>query len=376
MKALQVWLPHLGYSVGLSGVARDIRRAYEAWTPPPDVMFLLPGLEEPAGWSQKVHSADHTFGAIGAEYEETVAIGHVGANGIIFAPLERALHGHDVGSLLTRWLNLELTEARITAPFPIEATIPDLEGGRIVRDDRGIRYTIKTVAAEGQVLPISVLSSTDDKREIEFRWPPERDWPGSVYPDAESTEASHSVDDDRAAVLIRWPPPFDRLFGHLSAFDVLQAFSRMRSIAQLPDQTRALSDAKTMASGYVSDGFSTRLRASFLPLALQVNRPGEPLLSFWEGLGIHARTFEEALKSPKLIELVPVTRVWGGIGLLWALLIDRLEAALAVRTCACGTILRGRRKVCGPADNVDCYRARRNKTKRQSRGRSRPARST
>lgn len=124
-----------------------------------------------------------------------------------------------------------------------------------------------------------------------------------------------------------------------------------------------------MAGAYVSDGFSTRLRASFLPLAMQVHRADEPLRPFWETFGITARTLEEALRSEKLNELVPVTRAWGGIGLLWALLIDRLEAALAIRTCECGTILRGRRKVCGPDDNVDCYRARRSEDKRRSRNR-------
>jgi hypothetical protein len=378
MKPLQVWLPRLGRSVGLSQVARDVRRAYEEWQPRDDLMFMTPGLHKTERWTHEINGHTIVVRAIPAEHEDAIGIGHVGANGRIFAPFE-PIHGLRAADLLDAWLKFDIRRSRLTVPFDVNAMVPHVVDGRVARASEGIEYEKKSIPLKGYVFPIVPLGSPDGRREIEIRWPPpEPDWPRTVHPDAESEEALIRIEDmeqaKNTALMVTWPHPFDHLFGWLGGLDVLKAHATMRSLVKSRDQVDALAKAKTRAAGYLSEGYSTRWHTSFWPDALQVHRDGEPIRPFWEGYGIKATTFKEAGLSEKLDELVPVTRAWGGLGLLWALLIERLESAQSVRTCPrCGTVVSGRRRECGPLDNAECYRKRRAETKRRSRTRLREA---
>jgi hypothetical protein len=67
---------------------------------------------------------------------------------------------------------------------------------------------------------------------------------------------------------------------------------------------------------------------------------------------------------------IDVRRVWGPIGLLWALLIDRLEKGKPALQCdRCGRPLEGtrRKRLCGPRDDPKCYKARRAEDRRRER---------
>src|SRR5262249_44054676 len=65
-----------------------------------------------------------------------------------------------------------------------------------------------------------------------------------------------------------------------------------------------------------------------------------------------------------------VGRAWSPLGLLWALLLDELENAPALGTCLrCSRQIQGtrRKRYCSPADNPECYRARRAAAKLRER---------
>jgi hypothetical protein len=385
MKPLQVWLPWLGASVGAPVVSRDIQRAFREWSGH-DVLYLLPGLRDPERWQLPMGNAWMRCGAVPAEHQDAITIFHVGPNGYVFAPFHpRALHGYAVGDLLNRWLNLKVDQIRMLAAVPIVVAFPGVAKGKVARRGKKVGYErVSARPAPGPAFPMDVVGDADDGVEIIFRWPPEDTGLPSVHPDAESTEIAGNrisldingtpgvIDVDTGEwnphIMFVWPEPFDQMIGPLAGFDPFHAREAMRSVATMKDRAAALAKAKTLATPYVSPGVSTCERAQFWPTALQVHRPGEEFKAFWEPLGIDARTFEDALGSKKLWESIPVVRAWGGIGLMWALLIERLESEVPIRVCPrCGTFLGGRRKVCGKEDNPACLKGRRAEDQRRSR---------
>jgi len=386
MNPLQVWLPWLGYGVGFPEVSRDVRRAQSAWDGH-DVIYLLPDLRAPARWTLNVEERAIRSGAIPAEHLDGVTIFHVGANGYVFAPYHpRVLHGHIISDLLTRWLNIDVAAVRIAVLVPIELTVPDVVDGNLCWKDGRLRYEILPIrVSPGPAFPMEVLSESDSSRTVGFRWPPEDHGPQTMHPDAESAAATAprvaadldgvpgALDPETGQwhphILFLWPPPFDQLLGPLAGFDVLQALAAMRSIAADGNPTAALARARALAADYLSAGHSTLGHTTFWPTVVQVERPDESIRAFWETLGIKAGSIEEATADEKLSRQVPVVRAWGGLGLLWALLIERLESATPIRSCTrCGRFLGGRRKVCGKYDDPDCYQARRSADQRRSRG--------
>lgn len=65
-----------------------------------------------------------------------------------------------------------------------------------------------------------------------------------------------------------------------------------------------------------------------------------------------------------------VTRVWGAVGLFWALLIDELENSRGLRTCRyCGRLLKGKgdKEYCGPNDDPECHKASGRNARRRQR---------
>jgi hypothetical protein len=73
------------------------------------------------------------------------------------------------------------------------------------------------------------------------------------------------------------------------------------------------------------------------------------------------------------LDVVPVCRSWGLRGLLWAVLIDRLEQQRPFNVCRCGTLLLPPRTRCTRQDNLDCAklqeRERTHRSRRMREGR-------
>ena len=60
----------------------------------------------------------------------------------------------------------------------------------------------------------------------------------------------------------------------------------------------------------------------------------------------------------------------GALGLMWALLLDRLKASQSFQFCErCGQLISGKadKRFCSEEDNAECYRARKRDDKRRSR---------
>jgi hypothetical protein len=370
-------------------VSRDARRAYAAWQTEAAI-FLLPSLATTERWGQKTPDGRSVarVAAIQAEHPDALNVLHVGANGYVFAPFDfPALAGRRINHLLTDWLNLDMRSVRILPAVPLEVLLPDVVDGRVSRDAHHIRFVVRRFRIEpGPAYPMEVLGKSADGVEVGFRWPPNESFPPTVHPDPES--AAHIAPREQFDIaglpgaldsqtgewnphlLFIWPAPFGRLLGPLAGFDAFAALASMRAVAAQSevDPDGALATARTHAADYLSEGHSALFFTRFMPDALQVARPDEPLKPFWEKYGIKARTDAEALRSPKMDEPVPVLRVWGGIGLLWALLIDRLESKRPIRSCPrCGHFLKGRRKLCGKDENLVCFNERRAEDQRRSR---------
>ena len=148
----------------------------------------------------------------------------------------------------------------------------------------------------------------------------------------------------------------------------------MRQIAEQSgrDLERALQKAKENAGSYLSQGRSslewTWLRPTYLA-------GGEKAVVFEaEDFNIQGSSLDELLKHRefrrRMSEAVSVRRVWGPLGLLWELLIQRLEDGQRFGSCEkCGRMIDGRKgkKFCGSEDNPECFRGRRASDQRKSR---------
>jgi hypothetical protein len=56
---------------------------------------------------------------------------------------------------------------------------------------------------------------------------------------------------------------------------------------------------------------------------------------------------------------VEITRAWGMVGLFWALVLEELKKGRPHTCERCQRPLEGRKKFCGPKDDLSCYRNRR-----------------
>jgi hypothetical protein len=234
---------------------------------------------------------------------------------------------------------------------------------------------------------MAVVLHDNQSGSFELRWPPE-DWePATVHPDAEAAERSvragyeafgvqGAVDVKTGAwnphLLVYWQPPFDALFRAASGLDPFHAHAQMRAVVQqaTSDPAGALAAARARASPYLAEGDASLAVAALGPRAVELHRADEPMTvrPFWESYGIIAESAPKAFASPEAQCRVPVTRTWGGIGLLWALLIARLEEARTMPVCErCGKTLAGNKKFCDQTDDPACYAARRAQDQRLSR---------
>jgi len=387
MRPLQLWMPLLGPSVGLSSVRRDVHAAYETWRGDHTV-FLLPDLRAPTRWTQCDGPGlpPYQVLALPAEHLDRVDVYHVGDHGQV-AGVAAAWRFPDgtVTGLLHAWLNIDIRRARLHAPGrPVEFAVPRVTRGKVdFRKDGGVVYGKAVIRIPGHDVPIEINDRR--RRSITFRWPPKGLHLHTLHPDAETVEFEASpmpsggrkrryARQRHAALCLAWPEPFENLLSPLAVLDPLQALGRMRTVIRevAANAAGAVQAALAQSDDYVTNGQTTVEFAKFWPAYAAARRFGEPLRPFWTFLGIEAATLGGALAAPQLQAAVPIRRAWDGIGLLWALLLDELEVRPGPRFCElCRSLIRGHgnARFCTRDENPGCFRQRRKIDRQRERSR-------
>jgi hypothetical protein len=109
------------------------------------------------------------------------------------------------------------------------------------------------------------------------------------------------------------------------------------------------------------------------PLLLKESEQ-DALVAIYARYGKEVYSLEQVYKNEKLRQHLstpmPVLRAWGVPGLMWALLVDRLQGAQPYRTCKrCGKLIagRGHKLYCSAVENPECFQDRKAEDKRRSR---------
>jgi hypothetical protein len=356
MRPLQVWLPMLGPSLGFPEVQRDRQRAQEAWCGE-QVVWLTPGLKEPVRWREG--GCAHL--AVDAEYLDCVHIFHVGASGYVWGPAsELRFPGGTVNGLLQAWCNIDKVGGVTYHPAPtkIPWRVPHMQS------DQSIAYVEGIIrVAPGATVPLSRIDA--ERRSCTICWPPEGH-PSPVSLDAESW-ALHGKGGVATGiqVLLERPSPLQPLASLMSGLDDLYAQSKMVEVIRKypggPD--RVWLEAKAAADPYITPGQTTQLFSRILPTLVQEGEDG--VVDELSGLAKQDfRSLHEAQRSAAWQQVitrpVPILRVWGAVGLFWALLLEKLERD-GIRCCPlCGRIIEGsaQKTYCGPEDDEACFKAR------------------
>lgn len=346
LKAIQLWLPAIDCGMETPPSRRDAAvGSFLGWWAH-DHVWWLTTLREQRSWRDAM---GHHL-AVPAYQSEHITVIHIGTNGYAYGRgVLTVFPEKRLGTILDDWLHADALGLirEVRAPESIAGTLPRFG------EDGGVSYAEQTFPVE-TIVPAGASP----------QWIV---WDRQLQP--------------------FFPPFTDHLpLRHLAA---------MRTTAQeaSADPDAALRKATALASPYVQEGHSTAELAWFLPRAVERSQSdglrwvGEELIRRKLELGeAFSRSFteynlrdmaaiDEMLASPGwrqfLRQQVPVRRVWGPIGLFWALLLDDLEnrrTSTAVCT-RCGRLLTGKRgkQLCGPKDDPDCHRERRTEDQRRSR---------
>jgi hypothetical protein len=157
--------------------------------------------------------------------------------------------------------------------------------------------------------------------------------------------------------------------------DIAHEWREMRQVAcqSNTDLTGALLAAKNNADKYISEGVTPQECTWYWPTFLS---GGEKAVLFQadDRFGIQASSLAELQKREdfrkRLLEPVNVQRVWGPMGLLWALQIQELEDKRPTAVCTrCGGSITGKvgKKYCSQKENRRCFKDRRAGDQRKSR---------
>jgi hypothetical protein len=381
MKALQVWLPALGPSLGHAFVRRDAHRAFAAWQGEHTV-YLVPGLRERCRYAEADESggeADESRGerqvlVIPAAHLDRLDVFHVGQNGYVWGPAaHERFPDRQVAGLLKGFLSEDfLQDVSLSVPGVVsQLKVPSVSDGHVQFEGGHVVYEYKPFFELGHVLPIEAI---DKSGSFTLGWPPRGLGCPPIDPDAESCDSSHQRPDDLAGrACLRWGLPFKRLFTLTTGLDELVARIEMQEIMRLEDRDLALHRAREALSPFASEATTPVELIKFWPAYAQALQPNEPLRPFWEEFGVNARCLEEARSAGKLREPRRVLRVWGGLGLLWALLLGDLERGVHFCT-RCGSPLRRQGRHCTLKDNPECFRAGRAAVRRAQRAQTSGAR--
>jgi hypothetical protein len=358
MEPLQLWLPVLGGSLGYREVRDDVERAYRAWQGETTV-WLLPELERQVRWVEG--PARHV--AIPATHLDRVDVYHIGDSGYVWGPASALrFPTGNVDGLLQAWLHV----GRLgglgfhLAPERIPWRSPRL------RDD-SLEYVQGTV----RLLPGATITLTQlEEQRFTCQWRPQGH-AAPVFPDVESSgsyQALEPVPPHGLSLLPEWPAPLQGVASLMSGLDEVCGQGLMAAIARQAhhDPEGALKRARDEAGPYVRmDGSTTEGLRWVLPTAVHLSMLARDndstMVARLVAEGAQDRfRFRDPVDAKAVMDrLVPITRAWGMLGLLWALLLEELEAKRLHVCRRCGWILKGKRskQSCDRKDNPDCYRA-------------------
>ena len=360
MMPIQLWLPTVYGGIARPELRRDMHRMFRAWDGE-DLMWTVPGWTGPRNW---LHGSTRV-GCLAGESYECVDVMHVGNKGTIVGSRAAAFPNSSVNGLLDAWLQFESLglspfepdeRSYIKIPHPVEG---------------GVLTKLKPNFAN--VLPFTRVGANHT---VDAQWPPTADAPSTVSPEMESASAPVPTPPKSTLPLrVTWAAPFKELKPLMSTMDDLYARDRMRSIAEMStaNEAGARAQATIEARDWLSEGQSTVERAWLQPIVSEEGEMGA-LIAIASRFGVEANSLEDAFANAslrkQLDQHMPVRRAWGIPGLMWALLLDRLNASQPFRHCKrCGRLISGKadKRFCAERDNSECYRARKREDKRRSR---------
>jgi hypothetical protein len=366
MTPIQLWLPTIQGGIARPELRRDMQRMFTAWTNE-DIMWTKPGWAGLPRWDQHPLLA----ACLNGETLECAEIHHVGEKGAIVGPRSELFPHRSVASLLDAWLNADFVRRiptdpdrtiELKVPYPIECTVA------LIWKKIALSFT--------NVLPITHLSETG----VAFaQWPPDPAMPTTISPELESALPMPSFSAPQGTLPVRfsWTAPFDQLQPLIVTSDDMYALAQMRRLAELSakDSRAARAQAEIEARQWLSEGEAPVDKAWLQPI-ISAKGEKDAVWAIEARFDIVANSLDQAYKNTWLREQLDrpatVRRAWGVPGLMWALLLDRLNAAQTFRACErCGRLISGKagKKFCSPTDDPDCYRARKKDDKRRTRSR-------
>lgn len=387
MRPVQLWLPLTLESPYLPEVQRDRERAFRAWNGE-NTVWLVPGTSASFRWREGPGGIARMV-AVDSERLDRLDVYHVLEDGTVWGAGagERFPNG-SVASLLSSALNLfDSSIIRCgAAPEEFVLEVPNLEEGKIKYiserlrlrplgfmplevDDSARRTTKSQWPIEGGTTP--TISPTQESREL--YGPLESDDSLNTLAPSYKSNKDHSI---RAAHLIlKMPPPFDKLMPLGAGDDELFQIRTMTSLAKrsVSNPLRALAEAREVSREFVSEGTTRWEMIHFFPILW--GRGADAALGLAEDqMDIEHNTLPQLMNDERwqaqLRTPVQVVRTWGITGLLWDLLIDALTTGCPFRACAnCGIVIhaiRGRTH-CLAQENPDCARSRNNVRQARSR---------
>lgn len=364
MTPIQLWLPRIHGGIASPRLRSDMHRMFRAWTRE-HVMWSVPGWNGPKNW----HKNEMCFGCVNGENYECTRILLVSKKGTVIGFGAADFPNISVNGLLDAWLNFRSVD---WVPCDRDEWIDEIVPRRV---DGGVTHVkARLRLAYGNVLPFTQVGP--DQKAV-AQWPPTPTSPSVVSPELESALAEPHDAPPTGTIPIRiaWPSPFEALLPLISFLDDLFARDQMRMIAEMSGSN--LSDARAQATNlaqdWLSEGRATRGRVWLTPIVHEEGEQGA-LFAIESQFGVSISSLDEVRKNKSLCEKLeqptPVQRVWGLPGLMWALLINRLNASLSFRHCQrCGRLISGKANkiFCSEEDNCECYRKRKRDDKRRSR---------
>jgi hypothetical protein len=328
MRALQLWLSSCDVSRAWSSLIWDMQRAFAEYDGESTIWFL-PWVDEVVRWEDPTIPRQEM--ALPAQYFNRVVIYHIGENRRVFGLGARQYFpsGRVDEDFLDSWLHMCEVGPVLTDRLPEAILLPELP---VIRDHEFVGYVQAVVYREW-----------DSSNQSAF------------YP----------------------PEPWAALFPFGVRQERLDELSFMVELARRnrDDLAGALRHASAASHLCISEGFTRQVRAWVIPIWLEEGVDG--VIDAMQRFNFNQtiRTGAEALISPEwwnmVTQPIAIRRVWGLFGLLWALLLERLELKRSFSLCErCQRLLPGARKrrFCSQAENKKCFNERRLEDKYRSLG--------
>lgn len=362
MTPIQLWLPTFFGGNARPELQRDMHRMFRARTTE-RVMWSVPAWMGSPRWTQ----GQEGVSCLNGDDLECVEILHIGEKGTVFGPNAGLFPDLSVTGLLDHWLKGDFVRVvEVNPDVPLRIKIPHPVNGGVALAEAEL-----PVPEEFYLPPFTHIGH----EHLFAQWPPRPDMPTTVSPEMESVRSLSDGRRNSPALRYAWMAPFDELGPLLISLDDVHARDRMRQIAEASSDNcaKALAQATTEARGWISEGRASVNETWLQPLLLKESEQ-DALVAIYARYGKEVYSLEQVYKNEKLRQHLstpmPVLRAWGIPGLMWALLVDRLQGAQPYRTCKrCGKLIsgRGHKLYCSAAENPECFQDRRAEDKRRSR---------